>query len=83
MWTANNRREADMRRFVFAGFIATLCVLGTLQNARAQETMSKKLDWSVNMTVMETCSCPVFCQCFFTGKPVKEQRYNLVLTAQQ
>lgn len=26
-------------------------------------------DWSLNMDVIESCSCPVFCQCFFTGKP--------------
>jgi len=26
-------------------------------------------DWSVQMTVLESCSCPLFCQCFFTGKP--------------
>lgn len=25
--------------------------------------------WSLNMDVLESCSCPVFCQCFFTGKP--------------
>ena len=26
-------------------------------------------EWSLNMDVLESCSCPVFCQCFFTGKP--------------
>jgi hypothetical protein len=26
-------------------------------------------DWSLNLDVLESCSCPVFCQCFFTGKP--------------
>ena len=25
--------------------------------------------WSLNMDVLESCSCPVFCPCFFTGKP--------------
>lgn len=26
-------------------------------------------DWSLRVSVLESCSCPVFCQCFFTGKP--------------
>lgn len=26
-------------------------------------------EWSLNMKILESCSCPVFCQCFFTGKP--------------
>jgi Protein of unknown function (DUF1326)/Putative zinc-finger len=25
--------------------------------------------WSVNATVMEACSCPLFCQCYFNTKP--------------
>lgn len=26
-------------------------------------------DWAVNATVIEACSCPMFCQCYFTQKP--------------
>ena len=26
-------------------------------------------DWAANMTVIEACSCPMFCQCYFTTKP--------------
>ena len=25
--------------------------------------------WALNVDVLESCSCPVFCQCFFTDKP--------------
>jgi len=25
--------------------------------------------WTLNVDVLESCSCPVFCQCFFTDKP--------------
>jgi hypothetical protein len=28
-----------------------------------------KPEWSVNMTNIEACSCPMFCQCYFTGRP--------------
>lgn len=26
-------------------------------------------DWSLNATVIEACSCPMFCQCYFDHKP--------------
>jgi uncharacterized protein DUF1326 len=26
-------------------------------------------DWAANMTVIEACSCPMFCQCYFNPKP--------------
>jgi uncharacterized protein DUF1326 len=26
-------------------------------------------DWAVNATVIEACSCPMFCQCYFNDKP--------------
>ena len=35
----------------------------------AMESPSEIAAWSLNMNVLESCSCPVFCQCFFTGKP--------------
>jgi hypothetical protein len=26
-------------------------------------------DWSINFTIIEACSCPMFCQCYFNTKP--------------
>ena len=26
-------------------------------------------DWAMNATVIEACSCPMFCQCYFNAKP--------------
>lgn len=28
-----------------------------------------RADWALRVSVLESCSCPVFCQCFFSGKP--------------
>ncbi len=25
--------------------------------------------WSCNATIIEACSCPMFCQCYFSDKP--------------
>lgn len=46
-----------------------LGVLFSLGSAASQETKTSEPDWSVTMTVIDACSCPVFCQCFFAGKP--------------
>src|SRR6266850_2849812 len=26
-------------------------------------------EWSMNATIIEACSCPMFCQCYFASKP--------------
>ena len=26
-------------------------------------------DWGMNATIIEACSCPMFCQCYFSTKP--------------
>ena len=33
----------------------------------AQEPSEKP--WSINATIIEACSCPMFCQCYFDTKP--------------
>ena len=35
----------------------------------AGDTPSKPPQWSFNATIIEACSCPMFCQCYFTTKP--------------
>jgi len=34
----------------------------------AQSSSSEK-DWSMNATIIEACSCPMFCQCYFNPEP--------------
>lgn len=34
----------------------------------AQSSSSEK-DWSMNATIIEACSCPMFCQCYFNSEP--------------
>ncbi len=58
-----------MKRAIVALWALCAGIAGPVGSAAAQETTEGHPDWSVNMTVLETCSCPVFCQCFFTGKP--------------
>jgi len=37
--------------------------------ATAASEPAQDLAWALNVSVLESCSCPVFCQCFFSGKP--------------
>lgn len=38
--------------------------------AFAEEPAKKKAqDWAMNATILEACSCPMFCQCFFADQP--------------
>lgn len=59
----------DKRAFLtgIAAVAATASMVRRTQSASA--TDRGDLEWSLSMNVLETCSCPVFCQCFFTSKP--------------
>jgi hypothetical protein len=35
----------------------------------AAKTSAKKSAWHMNATIIEACSCPMFCQCYFAPKP--------------
>ena len=35
----------------------------------AKAKMPTTDDWSMNTTIIEACSCPMFCQCYFNSKP--------------
>src|SRR5437899_1978316 len=37
--------------------------------AFAAEQAGKNPDWSMKATIIEACSCPMFCQCYFDDKP--------------
>jgi hypothetical protein len=55
------------RSLLSAGLSCLLLVtiaVGTRTPARAAEP-----EWAAKMTVIEACSCPMFCQCYFNTKP--------------
>ncbi|MGE5243304.1 MAG: DUF1326 domain-containing protein [Betaproteobacteria bacterium] len=58
-----------MSRSRFAVPVAALGVLFSFGSAAPRQAGASGPDWSINMSVIEACSCPMFCQCFFTGKP--------------
>src|SRR5438094_382441 len=56
-----------MRRAVFtSSFFAAMFLICAA--ARAEEK-SAEPEWAMNATIIEACSCPMFCQCYFDTKP--------------
>ncbi|MFY9611032.1 MAG: DUF1326 domain-containing protein [Blastocatellia bacterium] len=55
-----------MRKLVFLTFL--LFLLGNVGSAAAQ-AKSAAPDWAMKATIIEACSCPMFCQCYFNTKP--------------
>jgi hypothetical protein len=49
---------------VFLGFTAT------------QMASSQNPAWSMNATVIEACTCPMFCQCYFDSKPAAHHQHD-------
>jgi hypothetical protein len=43
--------------------------------AFAAET-PKVTDWAMNATVIEACSCPMFCQCYFNAAPAAHHEHG-------
>jgi hypothetical protein len=37
--------------------------------AKAADAAKPAADWAMNATVIEACSCPMFCQCYFNAEP--------------
>src|SRR5262245_18824482 len=44
-------------------------LLGAIPGSSVTQTAKPATDWSLNATIIEACSCPMFCQCYFNTKP--------------
>jgi hypothetical protein len=48
----------------------TLCLaVPALAASPAKDAKASGPAWSMNATIIEACSCPMFCQCYFSPKP--------------
>jgi hypothetical protein len=52
-----------MRKFVLMGALALAAPGAALMGGVTAP------EWAMNATVIEACSCPMFCQCYFNAKP--------------
>ena len=58
-----------MLRNVLPPAAAVLVALAALVPTPATSGAPDAADWAMNATVIEACSCPMFCQCYFNPKP--------------
>ncbi len=56
---------------VFFGLALALCLVGGV--ARVGHAAEGGPEWKMNATVIEACSCPMFCQCYFNTKPAEHR----------
>ncbi len=63
--------KVKTHRLAASGFVCLLMTLGliSLSFPTAQLAKTAEVDWSLNATIIEACSCPMFCQCYFNTKP--------------
>lgn len=62
-----------MKLSILALFLAAMPLAGAA-SANGGETgaatpAAAAVDWHMNATIIEACSCPMFCQCYFNSKP--------------
>jgi hypothetical protein len=60
-----------MRRRIFIGVtFGLICAMAmAARAAQDQSQQQNKPQWAMNATIIEACSCPMFCQCYFDTKP--------------
>jgi hypothetical protein len=59
-----------MRKFVVA------CVALVLVGYSGAGVISQDQQWAMNATVIEACTCPMFCQCYFASKPAGHHQHD-------
>ena len=50
--------------------ISAAAALSLVAAAAAQQAAAKP-EWGMNASIIEACSCPMFCQCYFNSKPAE------------
>lgn len=54
---------------LFALALSVLPSHAALAGTAAKGAKAAKATWSMNASIIEACSCPMFCQCYFAPKP--------------
>jgi Protein of unknown function (DUF1326) len=57
-----------------SAFVVVLCV--SVLAGEMKKEASAEPKWHMNATVIEACSCPMFCQCYFNTKPAAHHAHE-------
>src|ERR1700757_784312 len=58
---------------IFRLAFSILFLVARLSFGAANESAAP--DWSMNASIIEACSCPMFCQCYFNTKPAAHNEH--------
>ena len=56
--------------------IFAACVALALIGSTGTRVISQDQAWALNATVIEACTCPMFCQCYFASKPAGHHQHD-------
>ena len=62
-----------IRRLFYSTLFVTLILACPMAMSQGSKTST---DWSLNATIIEACSCPMFCQCYFNTKPASHAGHS-------
>jgi len=65
-----------MTRFLIGGAMLALVAGVALAADLEVTTVEEVPEWSLNMTAIEACSCPMFCQCYFNTEPAAHHHHD-------
>ena len=66
-------------RLIAAGLILLTLVAtnaGQMTSGPGAPQAKPGSDWALNATIIEACSCPMFCQCYFNQKPASHASHD-------
>jgi len=58
-----------MRKVIVVLGLVGLAALAAVAAGAGGKTAGPPATWSMNATIIEACSCPMFCQCYFNSQP--------------
>src|SRR5215203_2427824 len=75
--TSLGTRRTQMRRTISCLFALLMLILASYvigadapaRPAADKQPTKEPANWAMNATIIEACSCPMFCQCYFDSKP--------------
>src|SRR5687767_15748245 len=62
--------EVRMKKFLRS------CVAVMAIAVMTQSVATQTRDWALNTTVIEACTCPMFCQCYFASQPAGHHQHD-------
>src|SRR5262245_36782397 len=66
----------NRKSILLAGALVVLAALAFLAAPNSPAARAAGTDWAANTTVIEACSCPMFCQCYFNAAPAGHSHHG-------